>query len=260
VPGFLPDTPLIREEIANYYSSVKRCDDTIGAVLDALDESGMRDNTIAIFISDHGMPFPMAKFNCTMNSNRVPWIMRWSGKIKPGAVESEHMISSIDLMPTLLDAIGIAIPSNLDGRTFLPLLFGKPQKGRDQVFTVYHNNLFKEKFEMRCVQEKRFGYIYNAWSDGKKTYQDEMEKGIALKAMIKAAGTDEWAKKRLQHFLYRVPEELYDYSRDPHALRNLAQVPEFKAELIRLRKQLLEWMQDENDYLLDTYQKYLNSV
>ena len=79
VPGFLADLPDVRKEIAQYYSSVRRCDDTVGAVIRALRESPLADNTLTMFLSDHGMPLPFAKTNCYLHSTRTPWIVTWPG-------------------------------------------------------------------------------------------------------------------------------------------------------------------------------------
>jgi len=98
-PGFLPDLPEVRREIAEYYSSVRRCDDTIGAVLDVLDQQGAADHTLVVFLSDNGMALPFAKTNCYLNSTRTPWIMRWPGTIQPGA--PGHAANRLRLVTTL---------------------------------------------------------------------------------------------------------------------------------------------------------------
>ncbi|MGH7129451.1 MAG: sulfatase-like hydrolase/transferase, partial [Planctomycetaceae bacterium] len=83
VPGFLPDLPDVHQEMAEYYTSVHRADETVGAVLKALEESGLADSTLVVFMSDHGMPLPFAKTNCWRHSTRTPWIVRRPGVVKP---------------------------------------------------------------------------------------------------------------------------------------------------------------------------------
>src|SRR5687767_10632819 len=107
VPGFLPDDPVVRKELSHYYSSVRRADDAVGEVLKALEESGERENTVVIFLSDHGMPLPFAKTQHYHHTRRTTWIVRWPGVTKAGATEERHMIEGIDLLPTLLDIAGI---------------------------------------------------------------------------------------------------------------------------------------------------------
>ena len=107
VPGFLPDIPKVRQEVAEYFTSVHRADETVGEVLRALEESGAAPNTLVMFLSDNGMSFPFSKTNCYFNSTHTPWIVRWPGRVKPGTVDRAHFISGIDYTPTILDAAGL---------------------------------------------------------------------------------------------------------------------------------------------------------
>ena len=89
IPEFLPDLPDVRLEIAEYYNSVRRCDDTVGRLLDVLDEAGVAENTLIMFLSDNGMAFPFAKTNCYLNSTRTPFLARWPAVIQAGRVDTE---------------------------------------------------------------------------------------------------------------------------------------------------------------------------
>src|SRR5574340_563015 len=242
VPGFLPDIPKVRQEVSEYMTSAHRCDETVGQVLRALSESGMENDTLVMFLSDNGMSFPFSKTNCYLNSTRTPWIVRWPGKTKAGALNRQEFISGIDFTPTILQAAGLKQIDGVDGRSFLPLLTGARQQGRDRVFTVFHETCGKQRVEMRCVQDARFGYIYNAWSDGKRIFRNESQNGLTFNAMKEAAATDPRIAERVKLFLYRVPEELYDFQADPDGLRNLAGDPKYKPELERLRRMLRENM------------------
>ncbi len=247
VPGFLPDLPEVRLEVAEYYSSVRRCDDTVGRLLDVLDETGTRDDTLVVFLSDNGMAFPFAKTNCYLNSTRTPWIVRFPGRVRPGAVDTEHFVSGIDLAPTILQAAGAAQPHGMDGASFLPLLRGEAQPGRDKVFTQFHQTSGRRNFPMRCVQTARLGYIYNPWSDGVRAFQNESQSGRTFKAMVRAAAEDASVGARVELFVHRVPEELYDLHNDPDALHNRVDDPRFEGELQNLRQELSAWMRRTGD-------------
>ena len=119
VPGFLPDLPDIRAELATYFQSVARADQVVGAVLDELKKSGQADNTLVLFLSDHGMPLPYAKTNCYLASNITPFILRWPGHIKSGTTDEKNFVSTIDVAPTFLAAAGV---ENLEGANGLSLL------------------------------------------------------------------------------------------------------------------------------------------
>ena len=254
VPGFLPDLPDVRKEITQYYCSVRRCDDTVGAVLRALRESGQADNTLIMFLSDNGMSLPFAKTNCYLNSTRTPWIAVWPGRIKPGLVDKQHFISGIDFMPTALDAAGLPRPKGMDGSSFLPVLLGKRQRQRDKVFTQFHETSGRNRYPMRCVQDGRFGYIFNAWSDGERIFRNESQSGLTFNAMKAGAETSESVAARVKLFQYRVLEEFYDFEKDPDALRNLIDDPSYKKDIQNMRKLLLDWMKKTGDPALEAFE------
>lgn len=260
VPDFLPDLPDVRREIAQYTSSARRCDDTVGAVLQALREAGHEADTLVMFLSDNGMAFPFAKTNCYLRSTQTPWIVRWPGRVRPGAVDDRHFISGIDFMPTVLEVLGLDPPPGMDGRSFLPLLDGRDQAGRERVFTVFYKTAARRLYPMRCVQDRRYGYIFNAWADGTTRFRNESQSGLTMKAMARAAATDPRIAARVRLFWYRVPEELYDFAADPDALQNLAKDPRHRATLDRMRRGVLAWMGRTEDPLLPVFRRHLQTA
>ena len=257
VPGFLPDIPNVRKEIAEYYTSVHRCDESLGAVLRALDESGLAETTLVMFLSDHGMPLPFAKTNCYLNSTKTPWMVRWPGKVKPGTVDNRHLVSGIDFMPTILEATGLKQVEGMDGKSFVPVLTGGRQAGRDRVFTVLNRTAGRKWYPMRCVQDRKFGYIFNAWADGKTVFKNESQSGLTMNAMKAAARTDKAVAARVKLFLYRVPEEFYDLENDPNAMKNLIDDPNYRSEIDRLREALLGNLIATKDPQTEAFRKLL---
>jgi len=254
VPGFLPELPDVRKEIAQYYSSVRRCDDTVGAVMRALRESGQAENTLIMFLSDNGMALPFSKTNCYLHSTRTPWIAAWPGRIKPGTVDKQHFISGIDFMPTALDAAGVPAPTGMDGSSFLPVLLGKRQYERDKVFTQFHQTSGRNRFPMRCVQGLRFGYIFNPWSDGKRVFKNESQSGLTFNAMKAAAPNDDSVAARIKLFQYRVIEEFYDFKNDPDGLHNLIDDPDYTKNIDEMRASMLKWMKKTGDPALAAFE------
>ncbi|MET8999248.1 sulfatase [Amycolatopsis sp. NPDC004169] len=247
VPGFLPDLPGVRQEYREYLSSSRRCDDVVAAVLGAVDPA----DTLVVFLSDNGIAVPFAKANCYLQSSRTPLIVRWPGVTRPGTSENTAFVSALDLFPTFCAAAGVPVPSGVDGRSLLPLLRGEPQGGRDAVHTVFHETAAKGRFEMRCRQDARFGYIWNAWSDGVREYRAENMLGLTWPAMVEAGGD------RVGFYLHRAPEELYDLRADPHSLANLATDPAHEQNLAAVRRELLAWLDTTGDPLLGTYRALL---
>jgi N-sulfoglucosamine sulfohydrolase len=249
VPVFLPDLPEVRKEMAEYYTSVYRCDQVVGAVLQALEDSGLNDNTLVVFMSDNGVSLPFGKGNCYLNSNKTPWIMRWPGQLSPGTVDSTHFISGIDFMPTVLHALHLSKTTGMDGYSFLPLLQGRKQPGRNKVFTQLHRLFSGREYPMRAVQEGRYGYIVNFWADDKFTFTGDALSGRTYPAMREAADTVEQIKDRVELLRYRVKEELYDFKNDPDALTNLIDDPEFAGERQQLKELLYREMKRSDDPL-----------
>ncbi len=153
-------------------------------------------------------------------------------------------------MPTILKATGVTAPAGMDGRSFLSLLATGSQARRDHVFTCYNQTSGRNAYPMRCLQTKRFGYIFNAWSDGKTNYRSEAMNGLAFAAMQKASASDPAVAARVEMLLHRVPEELYDCEKDPNALNNLAANPEFREQLQQMRGEMRAWMEQNEDPLL----------
>jgi N-sulfoglucosamine sulfohydrolase len=255
VPKFLPDIPDIRKELAQYFTSVHRADEIAGAVLKALDEAGLSKNTLVMFMSDHGMPLPFAKTNCWLNSTRTPWIVRWPGVVEAGAVDKEHMISGIDFTPTILDALGLPQLDGVDGRSFLPLLKGEKQTGREEIYTVFHRTAGRRNYEMRCVLTKQFGYIFNAWSDGQSVFRNESQSGLAFRAMQTAAKKNADIAARVKLFEYRVPEEFYNYTSDPAALHNLIDDKNQRERIAGFRQSMRARMKKIDDPVRAEFEK-----
>ncbi len=247
VPGFLPDLGPVRKEVAQYFSSVHRCDRVVGRLLKELDAAGLAENTIVLFLSDNGMAVPFAKTNVYLHSTATPWIMRWPGRIEAGQVDRKHFVSTVDWMPTALDAVGLPQPEKLDGRSFFPLLRGETQRGRGAVFTSFYKTSARKAYPMRAVQTARYGYIVNDWADGQTRFRNESMAGLTFKAMRAAAASDGDVAARVKHFLFRTREELYDFSADPDALHNLAGRPEHADVLRDMRSRLAAGLRTQGD-------------
>ncbi|MDD7984633.1 sulfatase [Lentisphaera marina] len=251
VPDFLPKHPGVRIEMRNYYNSVKRADDCIGAILKSLKESSYEDNTLVIFVSDHGMPLPFAKSSLYGNGIRTPWIMKWPNKLKPQSKDTQHMISAVDFMPTILDVCGINKPKGLEGRSFFSVLKGEEQKYRDYVFAEFNENAIGLVFPTRAVHNKKFCYVFNPWADGKRTFSSASSSHKSYKVIKELSKTDQEVAKRFNHLVYRDIEELYDLEKDPHCLNNLVKNPEYLAQLKQMRAKLTQHMTKINDYALE---------
>jgi N-sulfoglucosamine sulfohydrolase len=255
IPGFLFDDPVVRKELAHYYSSVRRADDCVGAILAALDASGQRGNTIILFLSDHGMPLPFAKTQVYHHSSNTPLFWIVPGMTRPGTVDRDHLVSAVDLLPTLLELTGIQHPGRMDGKSFAPLLRGEKQAGRDFVIKEYNENAGGSRDPMRAIQTKQFLYIFNPWSNGRRVMATATTGTSTYRRMAELAKTEFTLEARHKLYQFRVPEELYDIEKDPDCLNNLIQSPAHQAELNKLRATLETWMVETKDAMLTVFRQ-----
>jgi N-sulfoglucosamine sulfohydrolase len=260
VPGFLPDLPDVRRELSYYYNSAKRLDDTFGKVMQALEESGYKENTLVIFMSDNGIALPFAKCDNYQASSRTPWIVRWPGVVREGTVNDKNLISGVDYYSTILEACGIKTSTKTDGVSRLPLYKGKKQKVDPYVFTQIDNKAGGENLPMRSnaspmrsVKNLEYNYIFNAWAYTDVIHYTNNE-GITMEAMQEAAKSNKEIKNRVEFFRKRPPEEFYDLQKDPDCLNNLISNPKYAGEIQRMSNELNKWMKEYEDPLLYVYE------
>ncbi|MEM6364315.1 MAG: sulfatase-like hydrolase/transferase, partial [Planctomycetota bacterium] len=242
VPGFLPDDPVVRKELSHYYSSVRRADDCFAAVMTALEESGQAENTFVLFLSDHGMPLPFAKTQLYHHSTRTPLMIRWPGVTTSDSIDDRHVVSSVDLIPTLLEVMQAKhpTPERLHGRSFAALLQGESQQGRDFAILQYNENAGRNRHPMRGITTRDRLYLYNPWSDGKRNFATATDGTSTYKRMVQMAKENDAVADRVQLIDHRVMEEYFDIENDPDCLDNLIDDPKYAAEIARLRQQLAE--------------------
>ena len=255
VPGFLFEDPEVRKELALYYSSVRRADDCLNEVLKALKKSGEWNNTMLIFLSDHGMPLPFAKTQLYHHSTRTPLMVRIPGVTGNGKVEKRHMVSVVDLLPTVMDALQVNQPPRLDGRSFYPVLKGEKQEKRNFVIKEYHENAGRSRDPMRAIQSKKYLYLFNPWSNGERVFATATNGTRTCKRMVDLARTDKQIAARLDIYRHRVPAELYQVDQDPDCLVNLIDSPEHQKALGQLQGNLKQWMVRSKDPILECFRK-----
>ena len=160
VPDGFPDTPAVREDVGGYLDAIGRLDAGVGGVLSLLEERGLLDDTLVVYTSDHGPPFPFAKTTLYGRGLAVPFLVRWPGRVAPGTIESS-LFSLVDVAPTLLEAAGESSPREVEGTSFLPDLLGVADRGRAWIFASQTDHLYLPSTPMRSVADARFRYIYN---------------------------------------------------------------------------------------------------
>ncbi len=251
LPPYWVDTPEIRQLYAGYCTDVERLDTQAGAVLGLLDETGVADKTLFIFLSEQGTDLPWAKWTCYEQGLHAGALVRWPGVIKAGTV-SQAMVEYVDVLPTLVDAAGGPPIPDLDGRSFLPVLLGKTDTHKKVAFGLHNNQPDGNAYPSRCVRTSRFSYIRNLAPENEYWLRPVMGEGRRnwhdfWPSWLEKAKTDPAAARLVDRYIHRPAEELYDLEADPWEQNNLASDPAHEATKRELARQLDDWMRQQGD-------------
>jgi N-sulfoglucosamine sulfohydrolase len=154
------DTPELRAQTAAYYNCINRLDALVGDLLDALRQSGKTDNTLIVYIGDHGADMLRGKRTSYEGGVRIPMIVSWPGHVDGGLVRQE-LVSTVDIMPTLLEVVGADAVKDLAGRSLLSLLRKGSPPWRHYLFTEYHTHSAHNFYPQRTVRDARYKLIHN---------------------------------------------------------------------------------------------------
>lgn len=267
VPAFLPDTPVTRNDILDYYFEVERVDREAGEIIKTLENAGQLDNTIVVFTSDNGMPFPRGKANLYDGGTHVPLAIRFPATTKGGHAVDDFVVLT-DLAPTLLEAAGVKPTVEMTGRTLMPLLAGRHQPGRHHVFVERERHAQVRRGDLgypaRAIRTKDLLYIRNFHSDRWPAGDPEMYFSVGPFGDIDGGPTKDLLLERradpaiVQYFNLatdkRPAEELYDLRKDPQQLTNVAAKAEYSGAKKVMEVELQNWMRDTRDprYLAST--------
>lgn len=261
VPAYWPDNDVTRGDVLDYYAEVQRFDQVVGSALSVLEKMGQLDNTIIVITADNGMPFPRCKANLYDGGTRQPLAVRWGNRIKGGQVANDF-INLLELAPTFVEAAGIAIPSSMYGKSFLPLLLGKESSVRKEVLIERERHAYVRDqrlgYPSRALRDEKFLYIRNyepdrwpagdpvAVNDPNEPFGD-VDAGLIKSYLLERQNDPEMKKYIDFNFGKRPAEELYEISTDPDQVKNLAGDEKFASVKASMSKRLEEKMAASND-------------
>lgn len=245
------DTPQLRDVTADYYNCMSRLDSLIGELLSALKKSGKAEETMTVYLGDHGADMLRGKRTSYEGGVRVPLIIKHAGKAESEPIRPE-LVSTLDLMPTFLAVAGAEPVANLPGRSLLPLLRDEQTDWREYLFTEFHLHSAHNFYPQRTVRNGRYKLIHNLMpGETNPGYDFTLNRFFAdLPEAIDAAP----AHIRDAYRRMRSPPEyeLYDLQVDPYEFRNLVSDDEYGETLTRLKNQLAQWRTRTNDPLLNS--------
>ncbi len=236
-PPFLPDNEGVREDLSGLYGMIYQVDESTGRIIDGLKEHGIYENTLFVFTVDHGIAMPRAKGTCYDPGVGTALIMAGPGGLAVGR-RLRELISNVDLAPTILDYVGLEVPDEMDGRSFLPLLRGEEYVERDHLFLemTWHDKYAP----VRAIRTEKYKYIAN-FTEKPQVY---------LPADIYYSPAGEEVREEY-YGAERPAEELYDLTEDPLETDNLADRPAMGDIKLKLRRKLVNWMRRTDDPLLE---------
>jgi N-sulfoglucosamine sulfohydrolase len=276
VHGFLPDTPSCRAELAQYYQSISRIDQGVGRLIQVLKDEGVWDNTLLIYISDHGIAMPGAKTTLYDGGMHSPLLVRHPGGQGRGVVH-HAMVSWVDLTPTILDFARVLdastgrvtqevldrIPPNrtrtdpqttrdtdrgdMHGRSFLPILDQPDAEGWDTVYASHTFHEIQMYYPMRVVRERRWKLIWNIAHPLPFPFASDLWAAPTWQAQWARGPDAPFGQKTVATYVHRPAFELYDIQDDPYEGNNLADDPQHAEQLERLKNRLKEFQRTTND-------------
>lgn len=246
VPPFLTDLPEVRHELAHYYQSVHRLDRGVGLILQTLEQAGLADDTLVVFLSDNGAPFLNSKTTLYDAGVRLPLIMRAPGVAS--GIENPNLVSFTDILPTFLDWIG-ADPGKTarKGRSLLPIM--EEEGLLDDWQIIFGSHTFHEitnYYPTRFLRTPRYKYHRNVAWQLDFPFSGDLYGSLSWEGM-RNQHPAQIGQRSLKDYIRRRPEELFDLIEDPNEVRNLADDPTHRDTLVALREQMEEWQRQTND-------------
>jgi N-sulfoglucosamine sulfohydrolase len=239
LPYHIPDQPDARADLADYYGSVARLDFGVGAVLQVLKDTKHLDDTLVIFLSDNGIPFPGAKTTLYDAGVHLPLIVRAPSQKSKGVV-NDAMASWTDIAPTILDWAGVKPAAAMGGKSLLPILEKEDAKDREVVFGSHQFHEITMYYPMRMVRTRTHKLIVNLAHPLPFPSASDLYNSGTWQGILNRNDTMVGRRSR-EAFEHRPREEMFDLAKDPDELKNVAADPAYADTLKELKARLHDW-------------------
>ncbi|MHC4442136.1 MAG: sulfatase family protein [Planctomycetota bacterium] len=247
VPAWLPDKPEVRRDLAEYYESISRVDQGVGRMIEALKETGHWDDTLILYLSDNGPPWPGGKTTVYEPGIRLPLIVR-SPDQKKKAVACKAMVTWADLAPTILNFAGVSLPDKYEmhGRSFLPVLEESDPQGWDEIYASHTFHGLVKYYPMRAIRGRKYKYILNLAHQLPYTFASDLWASPTWQGVLKR-NDKMYGKRTVEAYMHRPRHELYDLETDSDEVQNLAEDPQYAGVLKELQDKLRTWQEKTKD-------------
>lgn len=253
-PPYLPDNEQVREGMAGYYQQISRMDFGVGQVLSSLEARGHSNDTLVLFIADHGTSEPGAMGTHYEPGVRVPFLVRRPGFRRPG-MTSEALVAFTDITPTILDWTETDFQDYpLHGRSFLPVLETEKPDGWDRALLSHVGHDVFAHYPMRTLRGPRYKLIWNIlWRAEYPLPIDTVQRRTWVN--LRANGAKHMGQRTIDQFLHRPQLEFYDLVNDPWESTNLASTddPQLREILTAMIDELASRLEAQNDPWMRKY-------
>jgi N-sulfoglucosamine sulfohydrolase len=247
VPPYLPDTPTVRAELAEYYQSCTRFDQGVGRLVALLKETGHWDDTLLIVLSDNGPAFHGAKTTVYEPGIRLPLLVR-NPYIARRPQTCDAMVSWVDIAPTVLDFAGADEGKpRMQGRSFLALLANPEMPGWDEVYTSHTFHQVTMYYPVRGVRTRKYKLLWNLAHELTYPSASDLYQGATWQEALHQGSEGRYGQRRLGDYLHRPEFELYDLESDPGETKNLAGEASHAQTLAELKEKLNTFQQRTDD-------------
>lgn len=246
VHSFLPDTPVCREELAQYYQSVSRIDQGLGRLIEVLKKAGVYEQTLIIYTSDHGIAFPGGKTTLYEGGMRIPFIVH-SPDIKNRQRDCNAMINLADVTPTILDFAGALKGAEVHGRSFLSAMQQVNPKGWDEVTASHTFHEITMYYPMRVIRTRKYKLIWNIAHGLPYPFASDLWAAPTWQDVYQRGPSALYGKRSVRDYIHRAQFELYDLEKDPHEINNLATDQRFQDVLKSMQEKLKRFQQRTKD-------------
>jgi N-sulfoglucosamine sulfohydrolase len=236
-PDNIVDTAMTRRDMASFKASARSLDQGVGAILEALEENALVDNTLVILTTDHGLAYPDAKATMYDRGIGVMLLMRGPGGFDRGRVV-DSLVSHLDILPTIYELAGVDTPAWCEGVSLLPLVRGERNQIRDEVFAeVTYHAAYEPQ---RAVRTSRHKYMRRFDERHLTRVPANVDDGLTKEVLLRSGWAD----------LHPPREALYDVCLDPEEGVNRIDDPALAGVLSDLKGRLHDWMVATEDPLL----------
>lgn len=249
LPPNCVDNTKTRLLFKNYLAEIRALDNEVGSILEVLEKTGKLDNTLVLFLGEQGPKFPFGKWTCWQYGIRSALTARFPEKIKAGTV-TDALVQYEDILPTLMEFAGGNKIDNIDGKSFLPTLYGKKKNHRKWAYGIHNNYPEGNPYPIRSIQDKRYKLIVNLTPEKDFFLKHLMNKKNRVQmwdSWLKTAEDDEYAHFLTKRYVKRPLLEFYDLKNDPWELNNLAENKQFEKRIEKMKTKLEKWMKQQGD-------------